>query len=52
MIKYPITCIDCEKYLGDYYDIENIKADKHVILEDTGHVSEATVECRTCHNEN
>lgn len=46
--KYPITCIECETYLGTYTNIDTIKDDGHIILEDTGHVSETTVMCKDC----
>ena len=47
-MKYPITCMVCEDYLGEYENVEQIKSEGHIILEDTGCVSEAGVQCKRC----
>lgn len=48
MTKYPITCIQCEDYLGDFSSDQEVKEEGHIILDMSG--DEATVMCVTCNN--
>ena len=46
MTKYPITCINCESYLGEFESDEEVKAEGHRILDMSG--CEASVMCNDC----
>lgn len=46
MTKYPITCIYCEEYLGEFESDDEVREEGHIILDMSG--DEASVMCASC----
>lgn len=44
--KYPITCIRCESYLGEFSSDEEVRAEGHRIVDMS--LDEASVICAEC----
>ena len=47
---YPVSCVTCGTYTGDFSTIKELENSGMRVLEDTGHISEVTAICSDCDN--